>query len=185
MAQRIVCAFDDRGFAKGVFVVLDAATVFMRCILEKCLIYPQAISEHKSIPPRRRDLLPQSPGTFQVALAHVESDHLEVAPGEDQPHPRLIGFGTHEGPQLIHHCFIPTTGRHRLTQRRQRFYVFLRSAYTVLGLTLNVRQMPIRAVFSAKAFKIIASFSGVNERDLGDGAQARRHTLQYKRSVPC
>ena len=62
---------------------------------------------------------------------------------------------------------------------------FLRRAYTVLGLTLNVRQMPIKAVFSARAFKIISSFSGVSERDLGEGAHARRHTLQNKRSVSC
>jgi hypothetical protein len=55
----------------------------------------------------------------------------------------------------------------------------------VLGLTLNVRQMPIRGVFSFNAFKIISAFSGVNERDLGEGAHALWHTLQNKRSVPC
>jgi len=54
----------------------------------------------------------------------------------------------------------------------------------VLGLTLNVRQMAIKGVFSFKAFKIIPALSPVKERDLGDSVNARWHTLQYKRSLP-
>ena len=185
LAQSIVGAFDNRGLAERILVALDAATVFVRCVLEQSLIHPQTIGEHKPVPPGRGDLLPQGSGTFQVAFADMEGNHLQVAPGEDQPYPRLIGFGTHKGPQLIDDRFIPTAGGDTLAQRRQRLYFFLSRAYTVLGLTLNVRQILIKAVFSAKAFKIICSFSGVSERDLGEGAHARRHTLQYKRSLPC
>jgi len=43
----------------------------------------------------------------------------------------------------------------------------------VLGPTLYVRQIPMSGVFSAKAFKIVRTFSCVNERDLGEGAHAR------------
>ena len=54
----------------------------------------------------------------------------------------------------------------------------------MLGLTLNVRHKPISEVFSAKPFKIISAFSLVSDRDLGAKVKARRHTLQYNRSLP-
>ncbi len=48
-----------------------------------------------------------------------------------------------------------------------------------------MRQMPIRGVFSNSALPIISAFSWLKERDLGEGVKARRHTVQYKRSLPC
>jgi len=48
----------------------------------------------------------------------------------------------------------------------------------VFGLTLNVRQMPIRGVFSNSALRIIVALSSLNERDLGLSVNARPHPLQ-------
>lgn len=54
----------------------------------------------------------------------------------------------------------------------------------MLGLTEKVRQIPTKGVFSCKAFKIIVAFSAVKERDFAAKVNARRHTLQNKRSLP-
>jgi len=124
LAERVVGSFDFACFSPGVFVSLEAAAVLERRLLEQRLIHPQAVGEHQAVAPGRGHLLPQRVGALQVARADKERYDLQCAPGQHNPHPRLLRFATDERPQLIYHHFVPRTRAERFDKRRQLVYFF-------------------------------------------------------------